>query len=286
MIRQEAVQFESRGIQIRGRLFLPKQVQIYPAAILCHGAMDYKEHFFEMAEALAQNEVAALVIDMHGHGESGGSRFHVKMSEWVEDVRCALNYLHRRTDVVRMSVGAFGFSSGGTAVLEAAASGIDLKTVVTLDATVRNVLKWYERPFFQVASALGTLKSWLGHGNIHVPLDFAFKNVRAAVDEGINRAIKEDPYFLQAYSKLPLPGALECFVVDTYKRAPLIRCPVCVIHGAEDEIDPPASAELLFNLLRSEKALHILPGNGHLGHMDQQKDEVIRLTCQWFKTRL
>ena len=286
MIRQEAIQFDSHGVSIRGRLFSPQQSQACPAVIICHGAFEYKEHFYELAEALVQQELIALVIDMHGHGESGGKRFHVKMNDWAEDVRCALKYLQQRTDVVQKSIGAFGFSSGGTAVLEAASAGVELKAVVTLDATVRSVLKWYEVPLIQGASLLGRIKKRLGYEDFQLPLLWALDSVRTAEDDAVTQTVREDPYLREAYSKLPLPGALECFVVDTVKRVAKITCPVCVIHGAMDQIDPPATAEVLFNHLTADKALHILPGSGHLGHMDRQKDEVIRLTCQWFKKRL
>ncbi|WP_157496671.1 alpha/beta hydrolase [Hahella ganghwensis] len=286
MPRQETIQFRSLGASIVGRLFLPRQLQVSPVVVICHGAFDYKEHFFELAETLAGQGIGSLVLDMHGHGESEGQRYHVRMEEWVEDLRCALKYLQQRTDVVHGAIGAFGFSSGGTAVLEAAAEGLPFKALVTLDATVRSVLKWYEAPFFRVASLLGTCKTMLGFRELQLPLGFALSQVRAAVDDDVNRAVIQDPYIISAYSRLPLPGSLECFQVDTLKRVHRITSPVCVIHGALDEVDPPATAEMLFSRLRGEKALHILPENGHMGHMDTQKKDVLHLTCEWFKNRL
>ncbi len=286
MSRQESIQFDSLGTTIVGRMFLPRQEYPSPVVVICHGAFDYKEHFFELAEDLAEEGIASLVLDMHGHGESGGQRYHVKMDEWLEDLRGALKYLRQRTDVVHDAIGAFGFSSGGTAVLEAAAEGFPFKALVTLDATVRSVLKWYESPFFRAASLVGRCKLLLGLKEVRLPLSFALSQVRAAVDDNINRAVIQDPYIISAYSRLPLPGSLECFEVDTLKRVDRIACPVCVIHGARDEVDPPASAEMLFSRLRGDKALHILPDNGHMGHMDTQKREVLQLTCQWFVNRL
>ncbi|WP_250657558.1 dienelactone hydrolase family protein [Alkalimarinus coralli] len=112
----------------------------FPAVILCHAAIDYKEYFFDFARFLAKSVYAALAIDMHGHGESGGEKYHVKMAEWVPDIKAAIEALCSHDDINSSRIDAFGFSSGGTAVLEAAAQKFRIKALVTLDATVRNVI--------------------------------------------------------------------------------------------------------------------------------------------------
>ncbi len=283
---QQIINTQSLNEKLVGRLFLPGDRRNVPCVIICHGAFDYKEHFFELAEYLAVNRIAALTLDMHGHGESGGRRYHVEMREWVADIRSAIGYLEQVPDVDGSRIGGFGFSSGGTAVLEAAVQGLPLKALVTLDATVRNVIKWYEVPIFKLLSGIGRIKSKFNQEGLYLPFQFALKNAKAAVDPRVNKAVLEDPYIVEAYSQMPLPGAAESFMVDTLKRIDQILCPVCVIHGAQDQIDIPRSAELLYGKLRSDKALHLLPNSGHLGHMDQDKDEFMRITLDWFLTRL
>ncbi|ABC31759.1 Hydrolase of the alpha/beta superfamily [Hahella chejuensis KCTC 2396] len=286
IVQQEPVQFSSQGDELVGRLFLPAREGRFPAAIICHGAFGYKEHFYELAEALAHRGIAALALDMRGHGESEGPRFHVNMQAWRADVAAALEYLKSRREIESHHIGALGFSSGGTAVLEAAAQGASLRALVTLSATVRNVLTWWQWPFFKTANLVGAFKRRLGFGDLRLPLAFALKSVPAAVDPRINASIVGDPYLVQAYSGLPIPGAIECFIVDTFRRTKNVQCPVCVIHGAEDRVDPPASAKLLYDNLRGSKALHIVADSGHVGHMDKKKGEIIQLTCDWFADRL
>lgn len=64
--------------------------------------------------------MAALAFDMHGHGQSEGERFHVNMREWMADIRAAIDFLESHPRVDGSRIDAFGFSSGGTAILEAA----------------------------------------------------------------------------------------------------------------------------------------------------------------------
>jgi len=54
-----------------------------------------------------------------------------------------------------------------------------------------------------------------------------------------------------------------------------------VLWGEDDQLDPPLSARQLYEALTCEKALHIIPGNGHLGHIDRNKSLVFQLSSEW-----
>src|SRR6185295_8123382 len=106
----------SLGIDLAGTLFLPATELPAPVLIICHGAGEFKENYFELAETLAARGVATLAIDMHGHGQSAGERFYVNIQQWVADIQSAIEFLllHPRIDGSRIA--AFGLSSGGTAI--------------------------------------------------------------------------------------------------------------------------------------------------------------------------
>jgi pimeloyl-ACP methyl ester carboxylesterase len=74
--------------------------------------------------------------------------------------------------------------------------------------------------------------------------------------------------------------------VDTIKRVHLITVPTLVMHGEDDKVDPVETAHLLFGALRCVKRLCIVPGNGHLGHMDRNKNVVMELTVDWALSHL
>src|SRR5579862_5819838 len=90
MITSKPINFRSLGDEISGALFTPTSAGPSPVLIICHGAGEFKENYFEMCDVLAGRGVASLVMDMHGHGESGGDRFCVRMNEWVSDIRAAI----------------------------------------------------------------------------------------------------------------------------------------------------------------------------------------------------
>ena len=90
--KTESVRFRSLGDELVGKLFRPAAGTPAPTLIVCHGAGEFKENYFEMCEVLAGRGVASLALDMHGHGESGGERYFLKIKDWVADIRAAIGF--------------------------------------------------------------------------------------------------------------------------------------------------------------------------------------------------
>jgi uncharacterized protein len=271
----------SLGDPLSAALFKPSGAPPFPALVICHGALEYKEHFFELGEYLAERGVLSLIPDMHGHGESGGERFHVDMTEWVPDVQAALASLETLTEVDTVRIGAFGFSSGGTAVFEAAIIDPRIKFLIGLDATVRDSMSPSEAVVFKTLNAFGVIKRAITGKELRLSLAKMAETLRVASDPQVNEEITKDPRLIEAYSSYPLPGAYQCFFVDTLTRVGKITVPTLVMHGEQDKLDPPETARLLFAALTCEKRLEILPGSGHVGIKDIQKQRVMELTAEW-----
>jgi alpha-beta hydrolase superfamily lysophospholipase len=280
-VRQGSVRFHSQGDELVGRLFLPQAEPPAPALIVCHGAGEFKENYFELCEYLAGRGLVALALDMRGHGESGGQRFFVDMCQWVPDIRAAIDYLQARPEVDGERIGAFGLSSGGTAILEAGLVDGRLKGLIALDATVRDsmprAMSWMVRGLI----AIGRLKQRLTGTTWRVPLAQISSKPIVASDPEINRRFYANPRSLEAFRAFPLPGAEQAFFVDTLNRAGGIAAPTLVLWGGDDHLDPPETGRLLFAALTCRKALHIIPGNGHAGHLDQHRGKVFELTADW-----
>jgi pimeloyl-ACP methyl ester carboxylesterase len=280
-MRKEKVSLHSLGDTLVGVLFLPESASPCPTLIVCPGGLMCKEIYFELSEFLAQKGVAALSMDMHGHGQSGGERFHVNMREWVADIRSALDFLANHTRVDSQKIGAWGHSSGGRAILEAALVDPRLKTLITLDATVRNSWGFLVALMFQALILVSRIKKLLTKQDLRFSMVKMFENIHVAADPEINRQLCTDPRFIEGFASFPLPGAAESFFVDTIKRVDRITIPTLVVWGENDELDPPESARLLYAALTCKKQLHIIPGNGHMGHLDRNKDQVLVLTAKW-----
>ncbi len=284
--RKAEIAFPSGTDIIVGTLFIPKAQVPLPALIISHGALDFKENYYELCEHLAARGIASLAIDMHGHGSSGGSRLFVNMDDWVMDIRCAIDFLEKTPEISKGSIGVFGLSSGGTAVLEAALVDPRIRCIIALDATVRNTLNRAESLGMRILGVLGLIKRIITKDDLRISMVGPFQKVEAASDPEVNRRWKENPKVLEMWSAFPIPGASPSLMVDTIKRVHRITCPTLVIHGEDDKVDPVMSAHMLFHALTCIKSLHIVPGNGHLGHMDRNKSIVMELTSSWAQNHL
>ena len=285
-VRSTTISLLSRSDMISGALFLPEAHEPVPALVLCHGALDFKENFTELCEYLGAQGIATLALDMHGHGASGGRRFHVNIHDWVSDISAALDYLTALPDIRKGGIGAFGFSSGGTAVLEAAVLDDRIRCLITLDATVNNTLGPLDTCVISVLNALGWVKRIVTGEDLRLSLAGEFSKVPATSDPLFNRSWQEDPRVRRMWSSVPFPGLKSSFMVDTIRRVHRIQSPVLVIHGEEDKVDSPESARRLYESLNCPKGLCIVPGNGHMGHHDRNKAMVFQLTAQWARAYL
>ncbi len=285
-MQTEDLTIHSLGDALAGALFLPgptgpESDSPYPALIVCHGALAFKELYYEVCEYLAEHGVAALAVDMHGHGQSAGQRFHVEMHEWVADVLAAVEYLARHPSIDPLKIGAWGHSSGGTAILEAAPHEPRLKALITLDATVRNSLGFVETLGLQALLLAGRINKLFTKKDLRLNLAAMLQTIHVASDPGVEQKLHTDPRLAEAPVVFPLPGAAECFFVDTLKRVGRINAPTLVLWGEDDELDSPESARLLFAALTCKKQLHIIPGNGHMGNLDRNKAQVLDYSTSW-----
>lgn len=271
---------------VAGALFAPEAPGPFPAVILCHGAFEYKENFFAFCRGLTRHGLAATAIDMPGHGESGGERYAIDVDAWVDAIGATIDMLGDRAEVADDRVGAFGFSSGGTAVLEAALKDRRIKAIATLDATVQNYMGRWDTFLFKLLTGFGTLKKHLTGSDLRLNLQSVLKSAQVAHDPETNAAIVSDPRMLAAYAALPLPGAAACAFVDTIDRVETINVPTLVMHGEDDRIDAKETAEQLFERLTCKKSLEIIPDSGHCGHLDTHQSMILDLLASWMSTHL
>lgn len=92
----------------------------------------------------------------------------------------------------------------------------------------------------------------------------------------------------QAAGLTPHVRALVLLATQSYGAAAVAhlgpRCPVLVVHGAEDEVLPHSCAEAVFAMTRHPKRLELLPGTGHA--LDEAADMVTRMTRTWLREHL
>jgi pimeloyl-ACP methyl ester carboxylesterase len=153
--------------------------------------------------------------------------------------------------------------------------------LVALGATVKDSMPWLQSVPLKLLVGIGRIKKWLTQRDLRVPLLKISGAMRMASDPEVDRRLQADPRLIEAFMSFPFPGGAEAFFVDTLKRVSRISAPTLVLWGAEDKVDPPETAQLLYEALACQKQLHIIPGNGHVGHLDRNKDAVFTLTADW-----
>jgi alpha-beta hydrolase superfamily lysophospholipase len=274
------VHFSSAGNTIRGILFMPDvSGEKVPAVMVSHGAFEYKERYVELCENLAMNKIASLVVDMNGHGESEGDRYHIDMRRWISDIRAGIDFLTMQPGVNPDAVAAFGLSTGGTAVIEAALVDARIKALMLFAPTVRNIMKAGEIVLYSLLAPLGFIKKLVTGEPLKIYMPQAIGKKALAWDKEINTTIIQDKRFQESY--VPIPGSWQSSMVDTIKRAERITIPTLIMQGENDEIDSPDSSKMLYKILRCEKNLILMPETGHLGHLDGKREKIFEYTAEW-----
>jgi pimeloyl-ACP methyl ester carboxylesterase len=282
----ELVHFSSLGATLCARFVPGRGSGPRPVLVVSHGAGEFKENYLELATHLAGHGISSLLLDMHGHGASGGRPYHVSMREWVADLSAALDYLVTRPDVDAGRIGAFGLSSGGTAILESAVHDRRWKALVALDATVMNTLPFSVTLSMGLMCGMGWLKRLFTGSDLRISIVKLLDEVPLASDPQINARLRTDPGKLKAFQSFPLPGAAQAFFVNTIRRVHAVRVATLVLWGADDRLDPPSTAHRLHDALTCEKRLEIIEGNGHVGHLDRHRARVFEVTTEWLLKHL
>ena len=124
---------DSDGIALHAKLEMPEGVSSCPLAIIVHGLTGNmeEEHIRAMAKGVVDIGIAALRVEMYGHGKSGGAFDDHTIYKWVGNMLKAIEYaksLDFVTDLYLM-----GHSQGGLlTVLMGGMRNDDLKAIIPL----------------------------------------------------------------------------------------------------------------------------------------------------------
>jgi dipeptidyl aminopeptidase/acylaminoacyl peptidase len=103
--------------------------------VVLHTLGGTREDMLDFALPLWEKGFNLLLIDMRGHGESGGEFFTYGYHEW-KDVSAAIDYLEGRGDGNGKQVAVLGASAGGAVAIAAAARDRRIKALVSIASFV------------------------------------------------------------------------------------------------------------------------------------------------------
>ena len=132
------VAYSAEGVDFVGTLFLPKGSGKAPGVLVAHESPGITGHTLDAAERLADLGFVALATDYQGGGQALTDREEVmrRFAWFMEDpshirarMGAALEALSSHPRVNAWRLAAVGYCYGGTAALELARGGADLKVV-------------------------------------------------------------------------------------------------------------------------------------------------------------
>ena len=199
-----------------------------------------------LAAELDRHQVALLRFDFAGRGESEGSLFDMSYSNAVEDLDAAIDWLQRELGVTR--VGLFGSSMGGAVALLTAARDERVVVIATLAAV----------------------------GYPSAIADRYPEQVRAFETQGwcdspsgrIGRGFLDD--------------ALQHDVVSAVS---ILRAPILVMHGTEDDVVPQTDALDIASAAR-DATLDLIDGGDHQFHNQQFLRPAMRRVAEFLVSKL
>lgn len=206
------------------------------AVCILHGSGDHKAAYtWWLADALLAQGMAALLIDLDGHGENPRAQAFPTI---IEDVHVAVGWLRGRYT----RVGVLGLSLGGCVAARAIADGVPADALVVMEAPPR--LQFSRADMRREALAL-----------LHPR---ALDMLRDCTAYQLARAWPSAP-IRAAISTWDLIDAL-----DLLGSLPRIRAPLLLLYGASDAIVKPAQAAQARAAAPVHAEFHLVPGASHL----------------------
>ena len=240
----------SSGIELCGILSCPKTGKSGSVIILCHGFTTSKDGRtnIQLEKILNDGGLATFRFDFFGHGESGGTFENITISEAVDDVLQAFDFV-KSTGFKR--VGLIGSSFGGIASI-LAASQTDNLSVLALKSPVSDYMEILKRHNHGGKN----LDDWRRKGviffkgatNLHLQLKYAFVEDAQKVD--VTSATRK------------------------------ITIPTLIVHGARDETVPVTQSFKVSRFFKNCR-LEILKNADHVYSQPRDFDKMIRLISDY-----
>lgn len=235
------------GVELVANLYLPTkeegQHEWSSGIIVCHGFGSKKENYSDFGELAANNGFAALVLDLRGHGESGGE----VDSNIFNDIAAALQYMQSCPEVNPTSIAIQGSSLGGWLAIHTAAHLKDVSPIIAYAPPNESLLTILMEEVALVQR---------GHTSPMVPANPPRVNVNSMI---------------QLLYRLD--------VAKSARR--LYPRPLLLIHCEGDEEVPSIFSERIYAAMEEPKSMWLIPGGNH--RFAQHDPETNQRVLDWLE---
>jgi alpha/beta superfamily hydrolase len=264
-VKTEETWIECSGARLYGKLHVPDVVPA-PALLILHGLNSQGFHFLKiyrwLAEKACRDGFVALLFDFRGVGKSTG-KFDYGIGE-QQDVKCALDYLASRPEVLPDRVFVVGHSLGGAVSLYALKDEKRTKGLV-LWSTPKNH-NYNVRKFIKRTKGRLGLLSFL---------------ILSRVDRLINVSglFKLEVYGIRLrprHVREKLMSLNECEAASRLHGLPLL-----IVIGEVDTIVGVDEAQAIYQAANEPKSLLVIEGADHI--YQRKEEELIAKTLDWIR---
>lgn len=256
---------ECEDARLYGEVYTPEVVPA-PAILICHGMNAQGFHLLRIYSLLARTACShgfvALLFDFRGVGRSTGL-FDYGFGEQL-DVKCVLNYLASRGDVISDRIYVVGHSLGGAVSLYALQNETRVKGLALWSVPKNhdyNVNKF-------IRNARGRLGLWGFLLMSRIDRLFSVSRLYKLEVYGINLRPR--------YVREKLMKLNECEAASKLKRTPLL-----IANGEDDRIVGVDEAQEVYRSANEPKSLLIVKSADHTYR--NKEDQLVQMTIDWIE---
>lgn len=304
-VREEAVEYSNDGLALAAALLLPESELPVPAAVILQGSgpSDRSNVWARsIAEGLAERGIAVLLTDKRGTGLSGGDWRTADFEDLAEDALAGVAYLRGRPEVAGERVALVGLSQGGhvaplAAAIAAPGQEVDAVIAVSAAATtiaeqvnheMRNTFRQAGLPEELVEKGMGIQRlaeAYVVHGD--------WEPYAAALEAASGTPLQPlAAEFPQSRDSWVWPWARRVAAYDPIPYWRMLRVPVLVVYGREDEGDNVPVAESVARLNEALEGrdgpwkVQVFEGSGHAlyapgAHRHRVREDFLDLAAAW-----
>jgi alpha-beta hydrolase superfamily lysophospholipase len=258
------------------RLFWQRYTPASPRAtvLVLHGGGDHCGRYPALTDALVRAGLQVALVDLRGHGQSDGRRWHVDgFQDNVADLDAFVAKLSQ-DGVAGDRMFVLGHSHGA---LVAAMWGL------TRGRHVSGFV--FSSPFFRLALRPPLLKLLAGKALARVlpwlPMDVGFDPTILTTDEELQRWTERDPL----YGRKTTPGWFDAATRaqrEVLRRAADFRAPLLVLAAGDDRLADPAAARAFVEAAGSpDKRIVVYDGFRHEIFNEVRRAEPIGEAVAW-----